>query len=182
MNYFKALFLLIASTLSFTLTACAQDMRSQTQAPALKTKYDLSGYPKAGDKVVKSDAEWRAQLTPDQYRILRTSGTELACSGKLLHNKEKGIYTCAACGNPLFSSEFKFESGTGWPSFYAAIEPGRVTEKVDKSYGMVRVEINCSRCDSHLGHVFDDGPEPTGLRYCTNSESLVFEKKEMSER
>lgn len=179
MKYTTTFILLMAFTLSTSLTACAQDMRTTSTATTnLKTKYDLSGYPKKGEKITKTDAEWRAQLTPEQYRILRTQGTELACSGKLLHNKDKGVYTCAACGNPLFSSEFKFESGTGWPSFYAAIEEGRVSEHVDRSYGMVRTEINCSRCDSHLGHVFDDGPEPTGLRYCTNSESLVFEKKE----
>jgi peptide-methionine (R)-S-oxide reductase len=174
----SALFLLIATSLTLTLTACAQDMQSTAKRPNLKSKYDLSGYPKVSDKVRKSDEEWRAQLTPEQYRILRTSGTELACSGKLLNNKEKGVYVCAACGNPLFSSEFKFESGTGWPSFYAEIEQGRVSEHVDRSWGMVRTEINCARCDSHLGHVFDDGPDPTGLRYCTNSESLKFEKKE----
>lgn len=170
--------LLLSGLFLSTITACAQDMRSNVETPALKSKYDLSSYPKATDKVRKTEAEWRAQLTPEQYKILRTKGTELACSGKLLHNKEKGVYVCAACGNPLFSSEFKFESGTGWPSFYAPIEAGRIHEEVDDSYGMIRTEILCARCDSHLGHVFDDGPRPTGLRYCTNSESLRFEKKE----
>jgi methionine-R-sulfoxide reductase len=170
--------LLLSITLLSSLTACGQDMQAKVERPNLKTKFDLSSYPKASDRIRKTEAEWRAQLTPEQYKILRTKGTELACSGKLLHNKEQGVYVCAACGNPLFSSEFKFESGTGWPSFYAPIESGRITELVDDSYNMIRTEILCARCDSHLGHVFDDGPKPTGLRYCTNSESLRFEKKE----
>ena len=124
-------------------------------------------------KVVKTDEEWKKILTPEQFRILRTQGTEAAFCGGLLKNKEQGIYTCAACNLPLFESGTKFESGTGWPSFFQGIG-GNVAEKSDVSHGMVRTEILCARCDSHLGHVFPDGPEPTGLRYCLNSECLKF--------
>jgi methionine-R-sulfoxide reductase len=125
-------------------------------------------------KVVKTDAEWRKLLTPEQYRITRKAGTEPAFCGNLLDNKKKGVYCCVCCGLPLFSSEAKFNSGTGWPSFFAPIGKYNVTQKIDRSYGMVRMEINCARCDAHLGHVFDDGPRPTGLRFCLNSEALTF--------
>jgi len=125
-------------------------------------------------KVVKSDDEWRALLTPEQYRITRDSGTERAFCGTLLDNKKEGVYTCVCCGLPLFTSNDKFDSGTGWPSFFQPIAPENVSEKVDRTHGMIRTEINCARCDAHLGHVFDDGPRPTGLRFCLNSESLEF--------
>jgi methionine-R-sulfoxide reductase len=139
-------------------------------------KGELVG-PVESPRVVKSDAEWRKQLTPEQYRVVRSSGTERPFCGLLLDNKKTGVYTCVACGLPLFTSESKFNSGTGWPSFYQTAAPGNVAEKADHSYGMTRVEINCARCDGHLGHVFEDGPRPTGLRYCLNSESLSFTEK-----
>lgn len=129
------------------------------------------------DKVMKTDEEWKEELTAEEYRILREKGTEPAFSGKYWDNHKKGIYHCAACGNPLFDSETKFESGTGWPSFYQPVEAGNVATETDKSYGMVRTEVLCNRCGGHLGHVFEDGPKPTGLRYCINSASLDFEEE-----
>ncbi len=129
------------------------------------------------DKVVKTDAQWKAILTPEQYHVLREKGTERAYAGKTWDNHQHGIYVCAACGQPLFLSETKFESGTGWPSFYKPFNPKSVKEEVDKAYGMQRTEVVCSRCGGHLGHVFDDGPKPTGLRYCMNSVSMNFIKK-----
>lgn len=125
-------------------------------------------------KVVKSEDAWKTQLSPKQYQVLREHGTERAFSGALLKNTAAGVYRCAACDLPLFESETKFKSGTGWPSFYKAIATGNVDEETDESYGMVRTEIHCGRCDGHLGHVFPDGPEPTGLRYCVNSVSIEF--------
>lgn len=130
------------------------------------------------EKVIKTDEEWRQILSPTQYRVLREKGTERAFTGALLDNKDEGVYTCAACGVELFSSETKFESGSGWPSFYAPVAEENVAKEVDDSLGMRRVEILCPRCGGHLGHVFDDGPRPTGLRYCVNSASLAFEKSE----
>ena len=126
------------------------------------------------EKLSLTDAEWRRRLTPDQFRILRSSGTERPFCGLLLDNKKNGVYTCGGCGLPLFTSDTKFQSGTGWPSFFQPIAKENVVEQTDHSHGMVRVEINCARCDGHLGHVFPDGPRPTGLRYCLNSESLQF--------
>lgn len=122
-----------------------------------------------------TDKEWKAKLTPEQYRILREKGTELAGTGKLLHNQEKGAYTCAACGAELFTSDAKFDSGTGWPSFDSATE--NVGKRSDISHGMQRVEVYCTRCGGHLGHLFDDGPTKTGKRYCINSLALGFTKK-----
>ncbi|HEX5102554.1 MAG TPA: peptide-methionine (R)-S-oxide reductase MsrB [Pirellulaceae bacterium] len=134
--------------------------------------------PVESPKLELSEAEWRTRLSPEQFRILRTSGTERPFCGTLLDNKQHGVYACAGCGLPLFSSEHKFHSGTGWPSFFHPIAPGNVAEKPDDSYGMTRVEINCARCDGHLGHVFPDGPPPPRLRFCLNSESLQFTPKE----
>ncbi len=125
-------------------------------------------------RVEKSDAEWLAQLTPEQFQVARAQGTERPFCGTLLDNKRHGVYACLCCGLPLFSSDAKFESGTGWPSFFQPIADENVVEEVDSSYGMRRVEILCARCDGHLGHVFPDGPRPTGQRHCVNSESLVF--------
>ncbi len=128
------------------------------------------------EKVVKTDQQWREILTPEQYRILRKKGTEMACSGPHLENKGQGIYRCVGCGNPVFKSQSKFESGTGWPSFFQPYTDQSIETKEDSSYGMKRIEVLCGRCGGHLGHVFNDGPAPTGLRYCINGTVLEFEK------
>jgi peptide-methionine (R)-S-oxide reductase len=156
-----SLVLAIFSILS--LTACAQVAEKES---------------KQGGKfpVVKPEDTWKKQLTPEQYHILREKGTERAFTGKYWDNHEKGTYYCAACHQELFTSETKYNSGCGWPSFYKPTEEGRVKVVKDTSHGMVRDEVVCSNCGGHLGHVFPDGPEPTGLRYCMNSESLIFEK------
>ena len=123
-------------------------------------------------KVQKADEEWRKELSPEQFYVTRKAGTEPAFTGKYYKTKDKGMYTCVCCGQPLFDSETKYESGTGWPSFYQPVENGAVAEHTDSTHGMVRTEVRCATCDAHLGHVFEDGPAPTGLRYCMNSAAL----------
>jgi peptide methionine sulfoxide reductase msrA/msrB len=147
--------------------------RTMVQVHVFNREGKLVG-PVNSPKVELSDAEWRQRLTPEQFKILRASGTEPAFCGNLVDNHLEGVYTCAGCGLPLFASDSKFESQSGWPSFFQPIGKGNVSEKSDIAYGMVRTEINCARCDGHLGHVFEDGPKPTGLRFCLNSASLNF--------
>ena len=129
------------------------------------------------EKVTKTDEEWKKQLTPEEYKVTRRHGTERAFTGRYHATKDPGTYECVCCGQPLFESETKFDSGTGWPSFWQPISKEAVTEKQDRSWFMTRTEVLCSRCDAHLGHVFEDGPKPTGLRYCMNSAALKLKER-----
>jgi peptide-methionine (R)-S-oxide reductase len=158
----------------FSVLACSQVKKKPTTAVVSHDELSLKDTSLV--KVIKTEEEWKKILTEDQFYILRLQGTEQPFNNAYHDNHEKGYYFCAGCHLPLFASETKFESGTGWPSFYAPIEKNRVQEVIDKSLGMVRGEIVCARCEGHLGHVFDDGPAPTGLRYCMDSGALLFQK------
>jgi peptide-methionine (R)-S-oxide reductase len=156
----------------FLCWACGRG--PQVKKETVTQSLPLSGVPRM-DRIVKTDEEWKKQLTPEQYQVARGKGTERPFCGVFYNHKESGTYRCVCCNLPLFVSKHKFESGTGWPSFFDVVDRHNVSTLQDKSHGMTRTEILCARCDAHLGHVFEDGPAPTGLRYCLNSVSLVFE-------
>jgi peptide-methionine (R)-S-oxide reductase len=167
-------FLLFCAIASLGFVACSFST-TNTSEPTSQLALNTDEQQKPAIKqIIKTDAEWKEILTPEEYRVLREAGTERAFTGDLLDNKKEGTYVCAACAHPLFAQSTKFKSGTGWPSFYAPISDTAVVEHIDESYGMRRTEILCAKCNGHQGHVFGDGPKPTGLRYCINSVSMNF--------
>lgn len=174
--------ILLLSAAALVLVACTRSQAKDPAAPAsaaakaeaAKKKVIKGKVPPVGEKLSLTDAEWKEKLTDEEFYILRKHGTERAFTGKFWNHKGHGVYTCAACGAPLFDSDTKFRSGTGWPSFHTPYEDGRISEHTDNKLGMTRVEVRCNRCNGHLGHVFNDGPKPTGQRYCINSAALDF--------
>lgn len=160
-----------ASTANAVVAAPTNDKEKSTTTSKEKT-------PMSSETLTKTDKEWREQLTPEEYHILREAGTERAFTGKYWDNHEKGTYVCKGCGTELFTSDTKFDSGCGWPSFYEGIDKSSIIEREDNKFGMRRIEVLCAKCGGHLGHVFPDGPKPTGMRYCINSASLGFKLKE----
>ncbi len=166
---------LIILALSFTIFCSKAEKSADTTDKSLS--YTAGEKEVKMEKISKTEEEWKKELSADVCYIMREKGTERPFTGKYYKHKEKGTYVCAACGNELFSSDTKFESGTGWPSFYEAIEKGKIETKPDSTGGMIRTEVLCARCGGHLGHVFDDGPAPTGKRFCINSKALDFKKE-----